>query len=239
MRTRATVVMLVREPIAGTVKTRLIRALGPDGAAELYRAFSEDLCARLAPCVRLIVACSPDHGEYAARLARRHHVEVMPQGEGDLGARMRRVAAAALAASERVVLIGSDAPTLPVEHVTAGLRALGRARVVLGPSLDGGYYLIGFRGSPPDVFTRMPWGQASVLARTLARLRRAQITPAVLPAWYDVDTPADLDLLARHLAMLATLGSEPAPRTRRFLARLAARRPLRRPLPSRRRAVAR
>ena len=152
---------------------------------------------------------------------------------------MRRIAAAALVASDRVVLIGSDAPTLPVAHVTAGLRALRRARVVLGPSLDGGYYLVGFRAPLPDVFTRMPWGGASVLARTLTRLRRARITPAVLPAWYDVDTPADLDLLTRHLAMLATLGSEPAPRTRRYLGRVPTRRPLRRSLPSRRSAAAR
>ena len=239
MRARSTVVMLVREPIAGAVKTRLIPALGADGAADLYRAFTDDLCARLAPCVRLIMASSAQHGDYTARLARRHHVAVMPQGEGDLGARMRRLATAVLAVSDRVVLIGSDAPTLPVEHVTAGLRALGRARVVLGPSLDGGYYLIGFRGPPPDVFTRMPWGGPRVLARTLARLRRTRITPAVLPAWYDVDTPSDLDLLTRHLAMLATLGSEPAPRTRRFLTRLSTRRRLRRRLPSRRSAAAR
>jgi rSAM/selenodomain-associated transferase 1 len=231
--------MMVREPIAGTVKTRLVPALGAIGAAELYRAFLEDLCSRLAPRVHLMLACAPDAAEHAARLARRHRVTVLPQGEGDLGARMRRVALAALTASNRVVLIGSDAPTLPLEHVSMALRALRRKRVVLGPSLDGGYYLIGFRGPPPDVFTRMPWGEASVLARTLARLRRARITPAVLPAWYDVDVAADVDLLTRHLAMLATLGSDPAPRTRRLLARLAAQRTSQRASASRRSAALR
>ena len=224
MRARTTVVMLVREPIAGAVKTRLIPALGADGAAALYRAFTEDLCARLAPRVRLALASASDAGEHTARLARRHRLAVLRQGEGDLGTRMRRLAAAALAGCDRVVLIGSDAPTLPVKHVTAALRALGRSRVVVGPSLDGGYYLIGFRGQLPDVFTRMPWGSATVLARTLARLRRARVTPAVLPAWYDVDVAADVDLLTRHLAMLVALGQDPAPRTRRVLKRLGARR---------------
>jgi hypothetical protein len=144
------------------------------------------------------------------------------------------------------VLLGSDAPTLPVEHVTAALRVLGAraaappatparvvlgspratpARVVLGPSLDGGYHLLGLRAPVPDVFTRMPWSSDRVLTRTLARLRRARIAPTLLPIWYDVDTPADVDLLTRHLALLMTLGEDRCPRTRRVLARLRRRHP--------------
>ncbi len=230
--TRALVVMFVREPIPGTVKTRLVPALGAAGAAALYRAFVEDACARLSPHVPLALACSPasaaSRPSFVAALARRHDLAVVPQGEGDLGGRMRGIATAALASAARVVLIGSDVPTLPVEHVTTALHALrprggvaaSGARIVLGPSLDGGYYLLGVRAPVPDVFTRMPWSSDRVLARTLARLRRARITPTLLPAWYDVDTVADVEILARHLALLATLGEDRCPRPRRVLARL-------------------
>jgi rSAM/selenodomain-associated transferase 1 len=229
--------MLVREPIPGTVKTRLIPAFGAAGATALYRAFVEDACARLAPRVPLALACAPlpapaAAASFVAMLARRHGVPVMPQEEGDLGARMRAIATAALASVSGVVLLGSDVPTLPVARVTAALRALRSrgarsrttpARVVLGPSLDGGYHLLGLRAPLPDIFARMPWSSDRVLARTLARLRRARIAPTLLPAWYDVDTPADVDLLTRHLSVLATLGEDRCPRTRRVLARLCRR----------------
>lgn len=234
--------MLVREPAAGTVKTRLAPAFGAAGAAALYRAFVEDTCARLAPWVPLALAYAPATPSgaappFVATLARRHRLAVLPQRDGDLGARMRAIVDTALTSAAHVVLLGSDAPTLPLEHLRAALRALRRragtcatgSRMVLGPSLDGGYHLLGVRPPVPDVFTRMPWSTDRVLARTLARLRRARIEPVVLPPWYDVDTAADVDLLARHLALLATLGEDPCPRTRRVLARLrGARAPRRR-----------
>lgn len=212
--------MFVREPIAGLVKTRLAPALGARGAAALYRAFVEDACARFAPRVTLALAPTPDAPRgFAGALARRYGLRIFAQGEGDLGARMRRVAQAALAVAPRVVLIGSDLPTLPTSHVIAAIGALARARVVLGPSLDGGYYLLGMRAPLPDVFRRMPWSTDRVLARTRARLARAGITPTLLPCWYDVDTAADLALLRRHVAALAAVGELPCPRTRRVLAR--------------------
>jgi rSAM/selenodomain-associated transferase 1 len=206
------------------VKTRLVPALGRAGAARLHAAFAEDLCAALAPRFALTIACAPDAARpYFRGLARRYRVALLPQGEGDLGARMRRMATAALARASRVVIVGSDLPTLPPHLIEAAFAALRRRRIVLGPSLDGGYYLIGLRAPVPDVFTRMPWGGPRVLERTLARLRRARIVPALLPCWYDVDTPADVALLARHLSVLALCGTRPCPRTARALARLGRR----------------
>jgi len=107
-----------------------------------------------------------------------------------------------------------------VSHVTAALHALARARIVVGPSLDGGYNLLGVRAPLPDLFSRIPWKSDRVLAATLARLERAKIAPVVLPCWYDVDTAVDVAHLARHVRTLATLGETPCPRTRRVLARL-------------------
>ena len=215
--------MLAREPVAGAVKTRLIPAVGAAGAATLYRAFTEDLCANLGGRFRTTVACAPTLARpYFQRLASRYGLELSDQQEGDLGARMRRVAEDALAGVRRVVIVGSDAPTLPMETVRAAFSALRRHRVVLGPSLDGGYYLLGLRAPVPDVFTRMPWGTDRVFARTLARLRAIDVTPALLAPLYDIDTGDEIQLLARHLRVLAACGQRPCPRTMRALARLDA-----------------
>lgn len=232
--------MLVREPIPGSVKTRLVPTFGATGTADLYRAFVEDTCERLAPAVPLALASDHTSSDgWVASLARRYRLPLIPQGEGDLGARLHRLATTALESVPRVVLLGSDAPTLPVAHVTAALHALARARVVVGPSVDGGYNLLGVRAPLPDLlFTRIPWSTDRVLARTLARLALAHVTPVVLPCWYDIDTAADVAYLARHVTTLATLGETPCPRTRRVLARLM--RPKRaRPRPSRRSVSAR
>lgn len=216
-----TLVMFVRDPEAGPVKTRLAAALGVGGAAALYRAFTADLCAALSPRFTLVLACAPGAGgRYFARLARRFGVGLVEQGDGDLGARMRRVARAVLAGASRAVLIGSDVPTLPPERIAAAFTALRRVRVTLGPSLDGGYYLLGVRRPLPDLFSRMPWGGDQVLRRTLARLRRARLRTYLLPWWYDVDTAADLALLRRELALRAALREPAGARTRRALARL-------------------
>ena len=213
--------MMARAPVAGAVKTRLAAALGDAAAVALYRAFTEDLCAALAPRHAMVLACTPGTADpFFAGLARRYGLTLLAQGAGGLGARMRRVALTVLARAPRVVVIGSDAPTLPPAHVADAFRALETRRVVLGPSLDGGYYLLGLRAPVPDVFTRMPWGGAQVLARTLRRLAAAAVRPALLPCWYDVDTPTDLALLRRHLTVLSTLGTTPCPRTRRVLAPL-------------------
>jgi rSAM/selenodomain-associated transferase 1 len=212
---------LAREPVAGTAKTRLIPAVGAAGAAVLYRAFTADLCAALGGRFRVSVACAPTAARpYFRRLGVRYGFALCDQGPGDHGARMRRAAEAALGGARRVVILGTDAPTLPMHTVRAAFAALRRRRVVLGPSLDGGYYLLGLRAPVPDLFRGIPWGTEDVLARTLARLRRAGVTPALLPPWYDVDTGDDVRLLRRHLRLLATCGRRPCPRTARALARL-------------------
>ena len=215
------VVMFVREPEPGAVKTRLTPALGAAGAAALYRAFTEDLCAALSRRFRLALACSPGtESPHFARLRRRYGLLLLAQGTGDLGARMERVAAVALTRASRVVLVGSDAPTLPAARVEEALRWLRRRHVALGPSLDGGYYLLGLRAPLPEIFTHIPWGSERVLTRTLARLRTEGVSYHLLPCGYDIDTPADVAVLRRHLAVMATLGQSPCPRTRRVLMRL-------------------
>ena len=98
----------------------------------------------------------------------------------------------------------SDSPDLPGEKVLAGRQALesGRADVVLGPSPDGGYYLVGLKKPQPQLFQGMSWSTSAVLADTLARARRLSLAVHQLPSWPDIDTSADLQAFRRGLLYL-------------------------------------
>ncbi|RME44423.1 MAG: glycosyltransferase, partial [Deltaproteobacteria bacterium] len=143
---------------------------------------------------------------------------IRAQGEGDLGRRMAHAFSLGLASHERVVVIGSDAPTLPPAHLSAAFDALRTRKVVIGPARDGGYYLIGLRGEIPPIFEGIAWGSASVLADTLERLPPRQTH--LLPFWFDVDTPDDLRLLAAYLPFLLEEHPDTLPHTRAFLSRI-------------------
>ncbi len=104
--------------------------------------------------------------------------------------------------------------------LASSLEALRRNRVVIAPSLDGGYYAVGVRGAMPPIFTGIRWGTGSVFVTTIKRLERAAIPFALGPAWYDVDRWADVLLLAAHLRILARTDSSPCPTTEAVLARL-------------------
>lgn len=222
----ADVVVFAKQPAPGRVKTRLAGALGAEGAAALYAAFVWDLCGRLAAegAFRVTVAADPGpDNPFFAELSAKLGLAVRPQGEGDLGARMAGALRRHLEdGADFVLLIGTDLPTLPVAHLHAARRSLdGPARVLFGPTTDGGYYLVGAsRAALPAwarieerLFRHIPWGTDDVLHRTLARA--ADLPVALGPAWYDVDEAADLPPLLRHLRA----GAAPdLPRTRATLA---------------------
>lgn len=132
-----------------------------------------------------------DLASAAAGLAR------LPQKGTDLGERLRDSFTTLAAGGHRhVVAIGSDSPTLPPEFLVSAFAALRLdADVVLGPSADGGYYLVGAALPAPDLFSGIPWGTDRVLDSTLAALARAGARVSLLPRWHDVDVPADLDRL--------------------------------------------
>lgn len=177
--------IFARLPVPGKVKTRLIPALGEEGAARLY--------ARM--LARTVEVAKESGLEFELRVtggevAAFHDlfgddVAVVDQGEGDLGARMARVEAPAL-------LIGSDCPGVTVPLLQAASGALEDRRVVLGPANDGGYYLIGFREPVSFLFEEMEWSTPRVFPETLARLATHGIGPAILPELADIDTAEDL-----------------------------------------------
>ena len=112
------------------------------------------------------------------------------------------------------MVVGADSPTLPLDQVARAFEELGRADVVLGPALDGGYYLVGCGPRRPPIFAGIAWSTGRVLADTVAALSDPCWRLALLPPWYDVDTPDDWAMLCGHLAALRRAGIDPgAPHT--------------------------
>lgn len=180
-----TLSIFARLPVPGKVKTRLIPALGEEGAARLYaRLLAQTV--EVAKESGLNFELRVTGGEIMAfHELLGDDTVVVDQGEGDLGEKMARVKAPAL-------LIGSDCPGVAAPLLQAAAGALDDRRVVLGPANDGGYYLIGFSEPVPFLFEDMEWSTPRVLPETLARLATHGIGPAILPELADIDTAEDL-----------------------------------------------
>jgi len=212
--------IMAKAPRAGAVKTRLCPPLRPPEAAELARCFLLDAVDRAAGVVgvRPVLAYAPVEARSEFESLAPGFALLPQQGE-DLGARQSQIVSEVLALGHQATLvIGTDAPTLPRECLDEAVSLVMAPDVdlVLGPTDDGGYYLIGLRAPCPALFEGMPWSTSAVLSRTLDRAQRLGLRVACLPAWFDVDTKADLERLAAELAVTPGL----VPRhTREFLAR--------------------
>src|SRR6266404_4834693 len=226
-RSRPALIVFCREPIPHLTKTRLIGNLTPDGVARLAAAFIVDGLGK-AVSVRasqVIIAASAPEGaansKYFRRLARRFDATLIDQGRGSLGARMSR--ALESFAQSGALLIGTDTPSLLAPLLEKSIAALARSRVVIAPSLDGGYYGVGVRGAIPPIFTAIRWGSGNVLDATIRRLDRARIHYVLGPAWYDVDRWSDVMLLAAHRRIRRAqdrASASPCPATEAVLKRL-------------------
>ncbi len=213
------VLLFGKVPRPGDVKTRLAPALGTEGAARLYRAFLEDT-------VRLARASGAGEVELwlagpvgaAEGLADRHPgLSVRAQAGRGLGERLRRAFASIFRrGAGSAAVLGTDHPTLPPERIDAAFAALGEADAALGPTPDGGYYLLALRReawpAAAGLFRDVPWSTPEVAPVTRSRARAAGLDLAVLPAWYDVDEPDELARLRRD--------ADPDSATGRALARL-------------------
>jgi rSAM/selenodomain-associated transferase 1 len=216
---RRALLIVGKAPAPGQAKTRLVPPLSAQAAAELYCAFlldTLDLAAGLG-WERISLVHPAGAGPTLSPLLPPHITLCEQRGHG-LGDALRSAFAEHLAEGfARVVLIGSDTPNLPPSAIEAGCAALATHDLSIGPSLDGGYYLLGLRRMQPALFEAIDWSTPRVLAQTLARARQLRLRVQRLPAWYDVDAPADLERLQRelHHAPATT-----APHTRAALARL-------------------
>ena len=215
----ASLLVFAKVPRPGAVKTRLTPALTPEEAARVYTAFLRDTLRQVVQLevddVRLYLAPPLPDDEIDGVPAA---VSVHEQTGDGLGARMHRAFRETLRdGADRTVLMGSDHPTLPSSFLRQAFRSLEEARsLCVGPTEDGGFYLLGMSTMYPQLFDGMSYSHSEVLADTLARAQETDAEVTVLPEWYDVDTPQDLD---RMQADLATDAVE-APNTRRIADRL-------------------
>ena len=198
------IIIFARSATPGSVKTRLTPCFTPEEAAEFHLACLADVVAiadRAAGGRAELHVAGDDDDAAEFRALHPGHV-VRPQGDGGLGERLARTFEDSFERGvRRALIVGSDHPTLPPEHLTAALALLGRADVVFGPSRDGGYYAVAVRreGWPAAraVFHNIPWSTADVLQRSLERARDAALEVVLAPQWYDVDRPEDLELIGR------------------------------------------
>lgn len=197
-------VVFAKAPIPGQVKTRLCPPLTPDEAATVHGSFVIDTLERSRAAVakyRLPVdrylACAPSSTlAFFKVMEERQAVRLLDQEGTDLGARMHRVFETLFRRNyRRVVIIGTDVPSLPLERYQQAFDLLTRFDIALGPALDGGYYVIGLKQSAPTLFEEMPWSTDRVLPLTKEKAATLGLSIGELAQWRDVDTIADLNIL--------------------------------------------
>lgn len=203
-------VIFAKAPIPGQVKTRLCPPLTPDEAATLHGSFVLDLlertklaAAKFTLRIDRYLACAPssDHVFFKI-MEERQGVKLLDQVGEDLGARMPHAFETLFAKGyQRVLLVGTDVPSLPLEHYQQAVALLETHDLVLGPALDGGYYLIGLTRPAPELFAGIAWSTDRVLAATQEKAAQLGLRTALLPAWRDVDTLDDLRALIDAAAL--------------------------------------
>ena len=193
------ILMFVKNPERGMVKSRLASSIGDEIALDLYRCFVGDLMAMMIrtgyPYV--VFFYPPDSRKKIVQWLGDTHI-LLPQRGDDLGERIKHAFLTIFSQSYRhVLLIGSDSPDLPGTLIEEAFLSLRDHGAVIGPSLDGGYYLIGFRADTflPEVFDRMPWSTQEVFTRTIDILQEEDFLIHILPQWRDIDTFDDLKAL--------------------------------------------
>ena len=213
-----TLLVVAKQPAPGQTKTRLCPPLTHDQAAELYDCFLRDTLSimRAVPDVRCMIGYLPEDAQaYFRRLA--PDMGLSPQRGATLGERLDHLLSEALlGGARRAVVMDSDSPTLPAAYLRQAFDELAGADVVLGPTRDGGYYLIGLKSPQPRLLREVRMSTPRVLADTLALVEASGLSVVLLPTWYDVDTVEELHQLESEIAGPGVDGRAPA--TRRWLA---------------------
>lgn len=194
---RECLIVFTRYPEPGKAKTRLIPVLGEDGASNLHRQMTEHTLSQ----VRELQSDRATRVEVYFTGGDQQLMEdwlgadiiYQPQGEGDLGQRMKSAFQTAFAAGmEGVAIVGTDCPGLDAKIMAQAFEQLNGHDLVLGPAMDGGYYLIGLRRVIPELFAGINWGTSEVREKTVAIAISLGLAVAYLPPLFDVDRPEDL-----------------------------------------------
>ncbi|MSQ52227.1 MAG: glycosyltransferase [Betaproteobacteria bacterium] len=190
--------VFARAPVPGQCKTRLIPALGAQGAAELHgklvRRALAAVCEAMPAAVELWCAPDASHPFFAA-CARDFPISLQSQIGGDLGDRMHNAFEYALGRHDKALLIGSDVPGIDSDYLRAAAAALDAAPAVFGPAEDGGYVLVGLKQPSKEIFDNIDWGGPRVMAQTRDRLIGRGWQAVELATRWDLDRPEDLTRL--------------------------------------------
>lgn len=212
-----------KHPQPGEVKTRLAEYIGAHDCVQLSAAFVEDLTLQFRMVgERRVLGFSPaDSALYFGKFSKIGY-DLWPQPQGDLGDRIKAFFGETLQdETDTSVLIGSDSPTIPREYVTQAFDRLQEFDCILGPAMDGGYYLVGLRRPVPELFEQISWSGANVLSQTVQRIAEMGLSLALLPPWYDVDDLHDLRMLAGHIRAMTQSGqTHPCPITAEVLRKI-------------------
>jgi hypothetical protein len=198
---KSALLVFVKEPIEGKVKTRLAASIGEADATELYKTFivdsfkqyqslsnTYDLHYYYSPSCKILKALLPDQKNWHA------------QKGADLGERMANAIAEQLKVYSTVVLVGSDHPDLPLSYLKKAADVLNYVDISIGPSDDGGYYCIGMKKDHPRIFANITWSTKNVFQETKKRFKANQLEAFELPQWYDIDTIEDLERYKKNNA---------------------------------------
>lgn len=190
-------VVMAKEPVPGNVKTRLCPPLTYEMAAELYRCFLLDSFDQYVKLDKTLVIVSffPPEWKQGLRAMAPKDFRLIPQSGDDLGERLINAFAYAFSIGNKSVsIVGTDHPTMPIDYIKQSFSLMSNDEndLVLGPSTDGGYYLIGLKKLHKEVFKGIAWSTEMVFEETVDRAERLNLKVATLPQWYDVDTPEDL-----------------------------------------------
>ncbi len=220
-RSGSAIAVMAKHPEPGKVKTRLCPPLTRGEAADLYEAFLLDTVelASGIPGVDLFIAYDPETAHNFFSRTFPGPTECIPQGTGDLGARLSRISRGLFVRGYRkLIILASDTPHLKRHCISRAFSRLDETDVILGPCDDGGYYLIGSRGHAPALFEGIPWSTSRVLERTTGRAQDAGMTWELLPSYYDIDTKEDLVRLKIDLQSVTGENRVLCSRTRKALA---------------------
>ncbi len=195
--------LFAKPPIPGRSKSRLGADIGPDESARLARAFLLDSHRILQDLDWATVLLSSSQAEGMPVPG-----EVWVQCDGDLGAKIEHTMREALERAPYAFAVGADSPGMPARFFEAARRAMADHDAVIGPSDDGGFYLLGLDRCPPGLLADLPWSSEQTAAATISRLLEEGFSVSVLEKWWDVDTVRDLDRLREHVRNNPTLAPE-------------------------------
>lgn len=200
----ARIIIFAKAPRPGFAKTRLIPALGAEGAAELakqmlFNTLREALAAGIGP-IELCVTPEISHAAWQ-NIPLPGGIEIFDQGEGDLGVRLARASERALENAASVLLIGTDCVELSGALLREAAQALQAHEAIIHCALDGGYALLGFKRFEPSLFSDMPWSTDAVANMTITRIGQLGWSVRVGQMLHDVDEPGDLKLLSAQLRL--------------------------------------